>query len=154
MKELVWSGIDLFPDRKVFDFRPVMIDGKHHLAMVAPRDVDWRTCTDGAALVLNASYDVVHELTSAELGDKIDLHEFNILEDGRTALLASNDGREIIPEHHIDWKGKIVDNFFTEVDLVTKEQMFHWVASDHVPLAESTNPTPKPGDAHPNWDWL
>ena len=41
MKELVWSGISLFPDKKVFDFRPVMINGEYHLAAISPQDAEW-----------------------------------------------------------------------------------------------------------------
>lgn len=53
--ELIWSGNDMFPDRKVFDFRPLMIDGSYHLALVTPQDAEWHVFADGAALVLNAS---------------------------------------------------------------------------------------------------
>lgn len=155
-QDLVWSGINLFPDRKVFDFHPVKINGEYHLSLVATKDMDWHTFPDGAALVLNASYDVTHILTSTELENKIDLHEFNILDDGRTALMASNAAREIRPDENIPWKGKAVENFFSEVDLETQEILFTWVVSEHIALEESTNPTPKPGDTnqHPNWDWL
>lgn len=138
----------------MFDFRPVMIDGAYHLSLVAPRDSEWQVFSDGAAIVLNASYQPVHILTSTDLGHKVDLHEFNILDDGRTALIASNGLRELTPADNVDFGGKAADNFFTEVDLLTQKQQFNWTASDHVDFLESTNRLPKPGDVHPNWDWL
>lgn len=156
IKELVWSGIDLFPDRKVFDFRPVTIDGAHYLALVTPHDEEWHVFSDGAAIVLNASYLPVQTLTSTDLGNKIDLHEFNVLDDGKSALVATKDVRDVTSADNVEFSGKVMECFFMEVDLRSQEQRFHWTASDHIGLNESTNlpPTQKSGEKQKHWDWL
>lgn len=146
----------MFPDRKVFDFRPLMLDGTYHLALVTPQDSEWHVFADGAALILDASYELVNSINSTEIGHKIDLHEFNIVDDGRRALVASKSPREDlkIPES-VNWTGtRVMEIFFDEVDLRTSEHMFHWRASDHVDLTESSNPPPPAESEQKHWDWL
>lgn len=153
--ELVWSGNEMFPDRKVFDFRPLMIDGSYHLALVTPQDAEWHVFADGAALVLNSSYHLVNSINSTELGRKIDLHEFNIVEDGTKALIASKTPREDLKiPASVGYNGRVMEIFFDEVDLRTQEQLFHWRASDHVELTESSNPPPSGESEQKHWDWL
>lgn len=144
----------MFPDRKVFDFRPVMIGGIQHLALVTPSDEEWHVFSDGAAILLNSSYQPVYTLTSGDLGHKIDLHEFNVVDDGSSALLAAKDTRSVSLSDSVEWTGKVMECFFLEIDLRTQTQKFYWTASEHVKLTESTNPPPEPGNKQKHWDWL
>lgn len=133
-----------------------MIDGRHHLALVTPQDSEWHVFADGAAIVLNSSYEIADSVNSTELGHKIDLHEFNIVDEGQTALIASKAPREdlTIPEE-VGWKGsRVMEIFFDEVNLRTQEQTFHWRASDHVSLLESSNPPPSADSEQKHWDWF
>lgn len=143
----------MFPDRKVFNFQAVPINGEYNLALIAPQEEEWHTFSDGAAIIMNASYEVTKKVESTELGDRIDLHEFNLLDDTRSILIQSNAIRDIVPEDNVPWKGKLYENSFHEYDLVTGRVNFRWNASEHIPLSESTNPTPKPGGPK-IWDWL
>ena len=159
MKELVWSGNELFPDRKVFDFRPVMINEAYHLALITPEDSEWRPFPEGLAMVLNASYQPVFSIGTEELGERIDMHEFNILADGKTALIGMKIFREPTEADNVDWKGKewkgkIMDCSFTEMDLRTQERTFNWTASEHISISETSNPPPAPSDKEKFWDWL
>ena len=132
-----------------------MINGEHHLALIAPQDEEWHVYSDGAAILLNASYQPVQEITSMDLDhNKIDLHEFNILDDGNTALIATKAPRDATAADNTHWKGKIMELYFVELDLRTQEHRFHWTASEHVNLSEATNPPPGPGDHQKHWDWL
>lgn len=131
-----------------------MIDGKHHLAAITPQDADWHPFAAGAGMILDSSYQLVHEFTSETLGNRIDLHEFNIIENGESVLVAVKEARDATAEDPGNWKGKIMESFVLEVDLKTQEQKFMWKASDHVSLLESSNPPPKPGDKQKHWDWL
>jgi hypothetical protein len=155
--ELVWSGKEMFPDRKVFDFRPIMMGGTYHLAMVLPQDAEWHVFYDGAALILNSSYHLVNSINSTELGHKIDLHEFNIVEDedGQKALIASKVPREDLEiPASVGYNGRVMEIFFDEINLRTQENLFHWRASDHVDLTESSNPPPSAESEQKHWDWL
>lgn len=153
-QELIWSGIRLFPDKKMFDFRAVLIDGEYHLAAVTPQDADWHPFPDGAAMILDSSYNLIHNFTSTDLGNRIDLHEFNILEDGRTVLIGVKEARDSTTSESDIWKGKVMESYTMEIDLHTREPAFLWKASEHVGPSESTNPPPRPGDQHQHWDWL
>ena len=161
IKDLVWSGNELFPDRKVFDFRPVMINDEYHLALITPEDAEWRPFPDGLAMVLNASYQPVFSLGTEELGHRIDMHEFNILDDGKTALIGMKIFRDPTEAEKAEvvwkgtpWTGKIMDCSFTEMNLETQERTFNWTASEHLRISETSNPPPDRGAKETFWDWL
>lgn len=124
------------------------------MAAITPQDAEWHPFPDGAAMLLNSSYDLVYNISSADLGNRIDLHEWNIINNGKSALLAVkevSDRKDGMPN---GFTGKIMESYILELDLQTNEKIFEWRASDHVDLLESTNPPPKPGDQHKHWDWL
>lgn len=154
MKELVWSGTELFQGTKVFDFKPVMINGEYHLSLVAPTDAEWQAFPDGFAMVLNASYQPTFSLTTEDLGQAINLHEFHVLDDGQTALLGMTSHRDRRESDEVQWGGPILDCSFTEIDLRTRKPSFEWTASDHVPFTDSSNPPPSAGTPAASWDWL
>lgn len=154
-QELVWSGNELFPDKKVFDFKPVMINGENHLALISPDDAEWRPYPDGIAMILDASYQPVWRIGSEELGHRIDMHEFNILDGGKTALIGMKNFRLPAESDHVKFQGKMMDCLFTELDLQTMQPSFDWKASDHIDIeVETSNPPPKNGEQPPFWDWL
>jgi hypothetical protein len=130
-----------------------MINGEHHLSLVAPTDAAWSPFPDGFATVLNASYHPIFSVDTRELGQTIDMHEFNVLGDGQTALIGMVSRRNIGELDQAAWKGEIQDYSFTEFDLQTRQQFVNWTASEHVPLAESLNPAPNSEMPAP-WDWL
>ena len=90
------------------------------------------------------------------VGHKIDLHEFNIVEEGRKALMTSKSPREDLEiPTSVNWTGhRIMEIFIHEIDLITQEQTFHWRASDHIDLTESSNPPPPAESEQKHWDWL
>lgn len=156
--ELVWSGRELFPDKKVFDFRPVKINDEYHLTLISPEDAEYRPFPDGVAMVLDSSYQPVWSIGTEELGERIDMHEFNILENGN-ALIGMKKFREPLASENpvfkgTEWKGKIMDCIFTELNLETGERVFNWTAAEHIPLNETSNSPPEHGAKETFWDWL
>lgn len=136
-----------------------MINGEHHLALITPEDAEYRPFPDGLAMILDSSYQPIFQLGTEELGERIDMHEFNILDDGATALIGMKKFREPTAEENAvwegtEWKGKIMDCIFTEMNLETLERTFNWTASAHIPLTETSNPPPERGSKETFWDWL
>lgn len=124
------------------------------MSLVAPVDARWQSFPNGTAMVLDASYRPIFSLDSAELGDRLDIHDFNVLGEGHTAMVAMTEYRRITESDGMPWNGEIVDCLFTEIDLRTRERLFTWTASEHIPLAESSNPLPSPDEPNKKWDWL
>lgn len=144
----------MLPGTKVFDFKALNISGEHHLSFIAPPDSSWQPYPDGVAMVLNASYHPVIQLGAKELGRGIDMHEFNVVNDGQSALIGLTHRREARASDNIEWKGDVLDCTFTEFDLRTKQRTFNWTAGDHIPFTESTNPPPTSKTGDKPWDWL
>ena len=137
--ELVWAGRALFPDKKVFDFRPVKINDEYHLTLISPEDAEYRPFPDGVAMILDSSYEPVWQIGNALVGMK---------------KFRETTAEENAVWKGAEWKGKIMDCIFTELDLETGERVFTWTASDYIPLSETSNPPPDRGAKETFWDWL
>jgi hypothetical protein len=149
LQELVWSGGDLFPDRKAFDFRASIIDEAYHLTLIIPQDKFWEYPKHGGT-VLNASYHPVSTFLP-ENSSLVDIHELNFLDGTGTALMGGLAFHEATYDA-ANWTGSLMDGGFVEFDHLSQEERFQWRASEHIPLSESTHPPPK--DDHQVWDWL
>ena len=89
----------------------------------------------------------------------MNMHEFNIINDGRKALYITQRNAIIDFEaHNLDFEvdvGLISDLGFHEIELATGKILFEWWASDHISVNESTaevsdlaGPWPK------GWNWM
>ena len=138
----------------MFDFQAITLNDQHHLSLIMPHDSEWHPFADGMAMVLDNSYEVLYSISSTDLGHPIDLHEWNIINDGKTALVAAKRPRDATDDDKTPWKGKVMESYFWEVDLHTGTHLFNWTASDHIPIRESTNEPPRKGETAQHWDWL
>lgn len=154
MKDVIWSGGELLPGTKVFDFQALILNEKHHLSLIAPPGPAWQLYPDGVAMVLNASYHPIFALSTTELGQRMDMHEFRVINETQTALIAMTHRREVRASDNLDYQGDILDCSFTEVDMRTRQRIFNWTASDHIPFTESSNPPPTSEMRNKPWDWL
>lgn len=86
-----------------------------------------------------------------------DIHEFNIREDGKTALLTIYLSHEITLEEfgrpaETTW---LQSGGFAEIDLVNAEVLQWWDSFNRIPLAEGVHYTPtSPVEGHPGWDYV
>ncbi|KAK5372614.1 hypothetical protein LTR20_001644 [Exophiala xenobiotica] len=96
----------------------------------------------GVYYLLDASYNVAHQVSA--VGDDLqgDLHEFKITKDD-TALLTVYTTKEAdLSSLGKRTNGWILDSLFQEVDIATGELLFEWRASEHFNVTEgyTTNP--------------
>lgn len=86
-----------------------------------------------------------------------DIHEFNIREDGKTALLSIYLSHEITLEEfgHPEERTWLETGGFAEIDLHTAEVIQWWDSFNRIPLSETVHYTPySPVEGHPGWDYV
>lgn len=85
------------------------------------------------------------------------MHEFNVIEGGKSALLITN-----VPQLHDisalnlqPQSGWVSNNGFQEIDIATGKVNFEWNTLDHVPITESTVAVRQmPGEYSMSWDYM
>lgn len=130
-----------------------MIDGKTHLSFIVPM---WpKNCVfkTGAGIVLDDSYELALNMTIEEDNVVFDMHEFNIIDDGRSALLfgqstISAGSDELSPD---DLRSSRRDHTVREVDLRTGKTLFQWRSTEA--MLDSTADYPNPPEKE-DWDYL
>lgn len=119
-----------------------------------PRGVGW---------IMNHNFQLRKSVHMHDMIPSFNMHEFNILDNGRTALVVTKD-----PEfRHIPFPStnkpsskqirvKISNNGFQEIDILTGEVLFGWNALDHVALSETLVPLNASDINNPNqvWDFI
>ncbi|KAM3417207.1 hypothetical protein BST61_g5467 [Cercospora zeina] len=158
--ELVWSGACLLENQNAVDFRPFQADGRDYLSMIlysqSPKGIE-----SSRAVILDDSFQVssTYELSS-DSGMSLNMHEFNIIDNGKTVLHLSKRSIErditgVKQSSTSSPAGRIVDNGFVEVDLATKNVVFQWWAADHIPLTDSSGVVSGLTQKAPQgWNWI
>ncbi|KAJ5972270.1 uncharacterized protein N7479_002188 [Penicillium vulpinum] len=154
---LIWTGSQQFDNRNVFDFKVVNSLGPDpHLSMVLQHSWDSKVDT-GYGLVLTNDYKVQRKLPlRADLG-VFDIHEFNILEDGKTALVTLYLSHEITLEEFGRPKEPtwLETGGYAEIDMNTAEVIQWWDSFDHIPLPETVHYSRySPAEGLPGWDYV
>jgi len=132
--ELIWSGAPYVKYTNSFDFRMSMVDGQQMLSFVWPKPQP-----DGNGFILDSSYEVYEQVDMMGNHTKWNMHEFNLINDGKTALMGfpqdyqatniSVDG--YMGPCRIGWQG------FKEVDVKSGEVLFEFNTKGHVSPEES-----------------
>jgi hypothetical protein len=138
--ELIYSGACQFRNRIVFDFKISEYKGERLLSgAIQNADFPEGEHDVGAAWFMGPDYEVKHSvLVERDVGN-FDLHEFNVFDKGRRAILVHTGGIDFSGESlGIKGKIRIKDNGFKEIDTDTGKTLFKWRAYDHIPLNEST----------------
>lgn len=109
-------------------------------------------------IVLDASYTAVRNVTGPEETPDFNMHELNVIDDGRSALHFMDRSEYMeVSELGIDGvkQGWILDTGFREMDVKTGETKFEWWASKHVGVSESTVKVDRLENPYPlSWNWL
>lgn len=113
----------------------------------------------GHGVILNSSFEVISEIHVPRTTPYLNMHELNVIDDGKRALYITPRTRVVDFESYgldLDLDvGLIQDQGFQELDLDSGEIMFEWWASDHIALNESTSPPENIEGPWPSgWNWL
>ena len=112
---------------------------------------------EGVGVVVDKSYAVQQTVPVFQTPETFDMHELNILRDGKSALIITRDTKyysspEDVEGNHDGW---VVYNHFRDVDISSNEVKFHWSTEDHIPLFESYDEPPEGwGAPDVKWDYL
>ena len=132
---LIWSGAPDANYVNAFDFRKSFVDGREMLSYVLPKDRP-----KGNGIILNGSYEIYKTVDMKGNHSTWNMHEFNLIDDGKTALMA-------IPQDYtptylnvdgysgmckIGWQG------FKEVNVMNNRVNFEWSTKGHIHPEEST----------------
>ena len=146
----------MFDNRNVFDFRVANgMGGGKFLSMIL--QYNYNGSESGFGMILNDKYEVHRKLPMREDLGSFDIHEFNVRNDGKTALVTTYLSQEINlspfnrPEE-ITW---LEYGGFAELDINTAEVVHEWDCFSQVPLGETVHYGPhSPVEGHPGWDYV
>lgn len=151
-------------NRPTCDFRVSSYYNSQSLSMVlAPDPRHEEEDPRGVGWIMDHNFELRKSVHMHDMIPSFNMHEFNILGNGRAALVVTKDPRF----HNIPSPGtykpsseevevEISHNGFQEIDILTGEVLFGWDAMDHVPLSETFVPlnvseVGKPGQL---WDYI
>ncbi|CAL5868515.1 uncharacterized protein PFLUO_LOCUS2741 [Penicillium psychrofluorescens] len=149
---LIWGGSPMTDNLNVFDFKAVWhMDGDPRLSFIWQRDFD--ASTKGSGMVLNHHYEIEHEVGVTNNLPAFNMHEFNILPGGKTALACTyqSQQKDLSDFDRPNEKTWLQIGGFVELDIATAEVLHEWDSHDHVHLHESNAfhawdaPAGKPG---------
>ncbi|PYI17453.1 hypothetical protein BO99DRAFT_364226 [Aspergillus violaceofuscus CBS 115571] len=146
--KLVWTGSCLHNNRNVFDFKPTnhIADGATHLSFILQNNYinDGTPLAKGAAYILNDKYLVENTIPITNDLERWDLHEFNVLPGGKTALAASIriQDQSLAELGRPAESSRVASGGFVEIDLATSAVLFDWDSRDKIPLHESDHVMP------------
>lgn len=153
---LVWAGAAMFDNRNTFDFRAVhSISDGPHLSFVVGLEFDGSD--DGFGVVLNNKFEVAHQIPMRPDLGAFDIHEFNILDDGKTALSINYRSHTKVLEE-LGRPGEasyVLSGGFAQIDLPTGEITHVWDSFDQISVSESVHVGPDtPASPPPGWDYM
>ncbi|KAF7588723.1 hypothetical protein BBP40_005283 [Aspergillus hancockii] len=153
---LIWAGSPMFDNRNVFDFRAVHSIGDHpHLSLV------WQLAFEGDdnghGVVLDNTYEIKKKIPMPEEYGAFDIHEFNVLNDGKTALTVNYREHEVALDtmNRPGEKTWVLSGGFAQLDLTSEKVTYAWDGIDKIALDESNHidqGTPSVGK--PGWDYV
>lgn len=153
---LIWAGSPMWNNQNVFDFRGVThIDNETHLTMIVGWELDGSS--KGKGVLVDKHYEVEHEIEGLPDLHDFNMHEFNILPGGKTAVACVYHPRpknlaEFGRPNEESW---VVSGGFMEVDMKTNEVLTKWESFDHIDLHESNMFHEHDGPlGHPGWDYV
>ncbi|KAJ5082088.1 hypothetical protein N7532_011131 [Penicillium argentinense] len=154
--KLVWAGSLQYDNRNVFDFRPVTnIDNETYLSFILNWELDGGS--KGNGVLLDKHYKEQTRVHQPDALHDFNMHEFNILPGGKTAVACTYNPQVI---NMADFgrpteESWVVVGGFVELDMQTSEVLAQWDSRDSVALHESNMfhawdaPWGKPG-----WDYV
>lgn len=131
----------MYDNRNVFDFKANWnIDDQPHLSFILQHD----DVNKGSGMILNSKYEVEHEVGVINDLDAFNMHEFNILDGGKTAL-ACTYRTQTISLADFGRPGEETwaqTGGFVELDVESADVLFEWDSREQIPVHESVRIQP------------
>jgi hypothetical protein len=150
----------MFKNRDTFDFKSVYFNGTQHLTLALGYLVGGGPDRKQTGIVMNTAFEVLEKVTATDTDDRhttLDIHDFNIVEDGKNSLWTTNKVEQInmttldLPS---DANPKIGNGGFREEVIATGDVVFEWDSLDHLSIYESYNAAELTDKSLPFWDYL
>ncbi|CAG8903968.1 unnamed protein product [Penicillium egyptiacum] len=153
---LIWAGAALYDNQNVFDFKPVHnMDDDPYLSFIVGWEYDESKKGHGA--IVNNHYEVEKEVQALSNFHDFNMHEFNIMDGGKTALACTYRSQ---PINLADFGRPTEESWvtiggFVEVDVETSEVLVQWDSLENIPLHESNmfHASDAPAGL-PGWDYV
>ena len=130
----------MLDNRNAFDFKVTNINDTAYLTFIyGRRDPAMEPYPKGAGIIADTSYKIQSSLNVTNDLEEFNMHEFNIIEDGKSSLIITfeNEWRDISALGLKDLTGWVGDSRIQEIDMATGDTKFEWRALDHIALTES-----------------
>ncbi|KAJ5669784.1 hypothetical protein N7462_010854 [Penicillium macrosclerotiorum] len=135
---LIWAGSPMTDNRNVFDFKANWnIDDKPRLSFILQHAFD--NSNKGSGVILDQHYEIEHQVGVTNDVDAFNMHEFNIMDGGQTALACTYRSQEInlADLDRPDENSWMITGGFVELDIKTGEILAEWDSTDHIAVHES-----------------
>ena len=124
----------MFKGFDAFDFKLSNFGGKEMMTFIYPHD--------NAAMIMDNTYEVFKKVEFDNVGLEVNMHDFNLVDNGTRALALHNNHKDV-PQEKLafsDYDGDCRARFtgFEVLDTKTWELMFTWSPYDHINMGEST----------------
>ncbi|KAJ6096907.1 hypothetical protein N7486_007653 [Penicillium sp. IBT 16267x] len=133
---LIWAGSPMYDNRNVFDFKANWnIDDDPHLSFIIQHDDEVK----GSGMILNTNYEIEHEVDVVNDLEFFNMHEFNILDGGKT-VLACTYRTQTISFADFGRPGEETwaqTGGFVELDVDSASILFEWDSRDQISVLES-----------------
>ncbi|PWY69583.1 hypothetical protein BO70DRAFT_365858 [Aspergillus heteromorphus CBS 117.55] len=155
---LIWAGSCMFDNRNIFDFKAVnTIDDQSHLSFILQHAYQDNGADKGYGYILDHHYDMENAVPVTNDLGTFNMHEFNVLPGGKTALACAyrNEWVDLGDLGRPNEYGWIVAGGFVEMDTATGEVLFEWSSLGYIPIHESVKVGANwaPSGA-PGWDYV
>lgn len=129
---LIWSGASTIYGELVMNFHQCNFKSKPHICLFEGRSKE--TWGQGRGVILDSEYQVVATTETGAGASLIDMHEFQLINDGRSALVNSYEIKPFdgIPLNMVRGFSWLLDSRFREIDMRSGEVKFSWSAEDHI----------------------
>ncbi|EHY53910.1 hypothetical protein HRR83_004552 [Exophiala dermatitidis] len=134
---LIYSGFGSAGPGIIHAPQTCMYQGEVHLCFYqGTQMVGWG---HGHGVIMDKHYRVVKSVEPASYQASSDMHEFRLIDDGRSALMTQylRSVYDLCPWNLCDGLGYIQQGAFQEIDVETGELLFEWQSLDHVDPNES-----------------
>ncbi|KAG9557368.1 hypothetical protein KCU61_g2698, partial [Aureobasidium melanogenum] len=138
---LVWDGYGVTGSANAHNFRPCQYNGAPHLCFNQVNQQNGYGI--GQSMIVDQNYKVVATAQTGGNVEPVDMHEFQLLNNGETAIVSSY---QIVPYDLSYFNittglGWLSEGVFQEVNVTTGEVLFEWFSTNHVdPSASQITP--------------
>lgn len=145
----------MFDNRNVFDFKTVTLHNETYISLILQYSHDGRE--RGYGMILDQNYEVYRKIPLRQDLGVFDIHEFNVLDNGQSAVVTNYLSEEITLEAfgRPTEKTWLEYGGFAELDIDTADVLYHWNSFVEVPLVETVHYNPGSSvEGAPGWDYV